>query len=141
MEFKGTKTEWEVVEHNWCETSICSNGKTICSFELDDIEEEDLTENDFSERHYHKMNDNQRLQFFEHVQKCHGFTLENEQCRHFFARFNPNNQYLVSCFYNGKAEAIQCYMFDEEYRTSKNKFVNRDYIKSVVRVHDSKTII
>ena len=96
---------------------------------------------DFSERHYHKMNDNQRLQFFEHVQKCHGFTLENEQCRHFFARFNPNNQYLVSCFYNGKAEAIQCYMFDEEYRTSKNKFVNRDYIKSVVRVHDSKTII
>ena len=49
MEFKGTKTEWEVVEHNWCETSICSNGKTICSFELDDIEEEDLTENDLSE--------------------------------------------------------------------------------------------
>ena len=49
MEFKGTKTEWEVVEHNWCETSICSNGKTICSFELDDIEEEDLTENDLTE--------------------------------------------------------------------------------------------
>ena len=49
MEFKGTKTEWKVVEHNWCETSICSNGKTICSFELDDIEEEDLTENDLSE--------------------------------------------------------------------------------------------
>ena len=40
MEFKGTKTEWEVVEHNWCETSICPNGKTICSFELDDIEED-----------------------------------------------------------------------------------------------------
>ena len=49
MEFKGTKTEWEVVEHNWRETSICSNGKTICSFELDDIEEEDLTENDLTE--------------------------------------------------------------------------------------------
>ena len=49
MEFKGTKTEWEIVEHNWCETSICSNGKTICKFELDDIEEEDLTENDLTE--------------------------------------------------------------------------------------------
>ena len=44
MEFKGTKTEWEVVEHSWRETSIYSNGKTICSFELDDIEEKDLTE-------------------------------------------------------------------------------------------------
>ena len=49
MEFKGTKTEWEVVEHNWCETSICSNGKTICKFELDDIEEEELTESDLTE--------------------------------------------------------------------------------------------
>ena len=49
MEFKGTKTEWEVVEHNWRETSICSNGKTICKFELDDVEEEDLTENDLTE--------------------------------------------------------------------------------------------
>ena len=96
---------------------------------------------DFSERHYHKMTENQRKQFFEHIQKCNGFTLENEQCRHFFARFNPKNQYLVSCFYNGKAEEIICYQFDEEYRVTKNRFVNRDYIKSCIRLHDSKTII
>ena len=96
---------------------------------------------DFSERHYHKMTENQRKQFFEHVQKCHGFTLENEQCRHFFARYNPKNQYLVSCFYNSKAETIRCYMFEEEYRTEKNRFVNREYIKKVVRLHDSETII
>lgn len=95
----------------------------------------------FSEIHYHKMNDNQRLQFFNHVQNCNGFTLENEQCRHFFARFNPENQYSVSCFYNGKVETVQCYMFDEEYRVSKNRYVIRDYIKSVVRIHDSLTII
>jgi len=95
---------------------------------------------DFSERHYHKMDNEQRLKFFEHVQKCHGYTLENEQCRHFFARFNPQNQYLVSCFHNGSADVIQCYMFDEEYRTSKNRHVNRQYIKSIVRQYDSKTI-
>ena len=96
---------------------------------------------DFSERHYHKKNDNQRKQFFEHVQKCNGFSLENEQCIHFFARFNPKNQYLVSWFYNGKAEEIICYRFDEEYRIEKNRFVNREYIKKVVRLHDSQTII
>jgi hypothetical protein len=96
---------------------------------------------DFSERHYHKMNDNQREQFFNHVQKCNEFTLENEQCRHFFARFNPKNQYLLSCFYNGKADEIICYQFEEEYRVTKNRFVNREYIKSCVRLHDSKTII
>jgi hypothetical protein len=94
----------------------------------------------FSERHYHKMNDNQRKQFFEHVQTCHGFTLENEQCRHFFARFNPENQYMVQCFHNAKADNIQCYMFDGEYRTSRNRFVNRDYIKKIVRIYDNKVI-
>ena len=95
----------------------------------------------FSEVHYHKMSESQRKQFFEHVQKCHGFTLENEQYRHFFARFNPKTQYLVSCFYNGKAEEIICYRFDEEYRIEKNRFINRDYITKVVRLHDSETII
>ena len=49
-EFKGTIGVYEIVEHNWSETSIMCNGKTICSFELDYIEEEeDLTENYLSE--------------------------------------------------------------------------------------------
>lgn len=32
-EFKGTIGVYEIVEHNWSETSIMCNGKTICSFE------------------------------------------------------------------------------------------------------------
>jgi hypothetical protein len=95
---------------------------------------------DFSERHYHNMNDNQRTQFFDHVQKCNGFTLDKEQCRHFYARFNPKNQYMVSCFYNGKAEGVQCYLFNDEYRVSKDRFVNREYIKDIIRIHDSERI-
>lgn len=95
---------------------------------------------DFSEKHYHKMSEAQRLQFLGHVQKCHGFGLENEQCRHFFARFNPKNQFLVTCFHNGKADTIQCYLFDGEYRTAKNRYVNREYIKKVVRVYDSQEL-
>ena len=95
---------------------------------------------DFSEIHYHSMTDLQRFQFFEHVKKCDGFNLENDDCRHFYARFNPKNQYLVSCFHKGEANEIGCYIFDEEYRTEKNSFVNPDYIKSVVRVWDLKKI-
>lgn len=129
---------------------VLNNGFIINFFELILLAESVIPErsiarsmcfNDFSERHYHKMTENQRNFFFEHVQKCQGFTLENEQCRHFFARFNPKNQYLVSCFHNGKADDIVCYRFEEEYRTEKNTFVNRDYIKKVVRLHDYQTII
>lgn len=94
----------------------------------------------FSEVHYHEMTKSQRKHFFEYVQKCNGFTLENEQCRHFFARFDPKNQYLVSCFYNGKPQDVVCYMFDGEYRITKSRFVNREYIKKVVRLHDMQII-
>jgi hypothetical protein len=130
--------------------SLSNDGFVIDFFELMFLAESVIPQkpiarsmcfDDFSERHYHKMNEDQREQFFEHVQKCHGFTLENEQCRHFFARFNPKNQYLVSFFYNGKIDDIVCYRFEEEYRTERNMFVNREYIKNVVRLHDSETII
>lgn len=93
---------------------------------------------DFSEVHYHKMNEDQRKQFFEHVQNCHGFTLENEQCSHFFARFNPKNQYLVSCFFNAQAQDVVCYRHDEKYKTSKTRSVNPEYIKKIVRIYDNK---
>jgi len=90
---------------------------------------------DFSEKHYHKMNSNQREQFFNHVQECTGFSLENEQCRHFYARFNPKNQYVVSYFYEGKVDDVLCYRFNEEYRITKNKFISSKYIKNVVRAN------
>jgi hypothetical protein len=47
---------------------------------------------------------------------------------------------MVSCVYNGKAEEVQCYLFNDEYRTSKNRFVNREYIKEIIRIHDLEKI-
>jgi len=121
-----------------------NTGFTIDFFELMFLAESVIPErpiarsmcfDDFSEKHYHYMSENQREQFFNHVQKCDGFTVSNEQCRHFYARFNPKNQYVVSCFYDGKADDILCYRFDEEYRITKNRFVQSEYIKNVVRVN------
>lgn len=95
---------------------------------------------DFSEKHYHKMTLDERFQFFEHVQKYPKFTLENEDCRHFFARYNPKNQYRVIVAYNEEITIVDCYFFDEEYRTGRNRFVSREYITKVVRVWDSQVI-
>ena len=94
----------------------------------------------FSERHYHNMSEAQRKQFFEHVQKQHSFTLKNEQCRHFFARFNPKNQFKAKCFHMGRAGEVECYLFENEFRTSMNRFINKEYINQVVRVHDGAII-
>ena len=91
----------------------------------------------FSDVHYHAMTENERKQFFEHVQKCNGFTLENEQCRHFYARFNPKNQYRVTCLHNGQETVHECYLFNDSYHVASSRWIPRDYIKSVTRIHDN----
>lgn len=93
---------------------------------------------DFSEKHYHKMSDTQRKQFFRHVIAQPNFSLNNEQCRHFYARFNPENQYIVTGFHNGRAEGHECYLFNDEYRTQKDRFINRDYVTKILRISDGK---
>jgi hypothetical protein len=91
----------------------------------------------FSDVHYHAMTERERKQFFEHVQKCHGFTLENEQCQHFYARFNPKNLYRVTSLINGKQTEHICYMFNEKYHVTSKRWIVNDYIKSVTRIHDN----
>ena len=83
---------------------------------------------DVSDKHYHKMTNEERQRLFDWISPK--LNLENENCRYFYARFNPKNQYLVSCFYEGEAQELECFRFNERYHTSKNKFVNSEYIKS-----------
>ena len=82
--------------------------------------------------HYHSMSEDEKVKAFEWLKPK--LDLENEDCRLFFARFNPKNQFLVSCFHNGKAEEIQCFRFNELYHTAKNCSVNPNYIKSANRI-------
>lgn len=53
---------------------------------------------------------------------------------------NPKNQYIASCFFQNKASDVKCYMFDNELRVSKDKFISKEYIKSIIRVHDNESI-
>lgn len=80
---------------------------------------------------YYQLNDGERQNMFEWMQRSSSFDLNNEDCQWFFARFNPKNQFEVSCFHRGKAEAIQCFKRDDKYWTAINTSINQDYIKSV----------
>jgi hypothetical protein len=89
---------------------------------------------DFSNKHYHYMTEEQRIQFLNHIKSCIGFSLDNEQCRHFVARFEPYNQYMVSYSINGIERKTECYLYENEYRISKNTFINPDYIISAIKI-------
>ncbi len=81
---------------------------------------------DVSDKHYHHMTKEERQRLFEWISPK--LDLENEDCRYFYARFNPKNQYLVSCFYDGKVQELECFRFDERYCTSKNRSIIPEYI-------------
>jgi hypothetical protein len=95
---------------------------------------------DFSERHYHKMNADQRKQFLNHVKKCVGFSLDKDKCLHFYNRFNPENQFEVTAEFNGETSLTICYEHNNNYHVSLNRFVDKKYIKKIVRIYDGEVI-
>jgi len=60
--------------------------------------------------------------------------LENEDCRYFFARFNPLNQYEVDSFFQGKADTHLAFMWNEKYQMTKTQSINEQYIKEVRKI-------
>lgn len=85
---------------------------------------------------HNQLSVNERQRLFEIIIKNPSFNKENEECQWFYARFNPKNQFLVSCFHEGKASTIQCFRKDDSYWTSKTRFVNEQYIKSVEAIFE-----
>jgi hypothetical protein len=83
--------------------------------------------------YYNQMSDDERKRAFEWITKKENFKLASheEDCQLFYARFNPDNQYRVSCFYNGKREVHDCFKFNNKYHISKTTSICEEYIKSV----------
>lgn len=83
---------------------------------------------------YHQLNDNERQRLFEWMKRSDRFKLENEDCQWFYARYNPDNQYEVSCFYKGSPQVVKAFMKDELYRTNKTTHISPEYIKSATKL-------
>lgn len=88
----------------------------------------------FSEVHYHKMSDNERQAFFDHVTSCHGFDLNNEQCAHFYARFKYNNQYRITTLFNGEQKVVDAYLYNGNFHVKQNQFIEKNYIIKTERI-------
>jgi len=93
-----------------------------------------------SDIHYHKMTEEQRKSLLKYITANLKFDMSVEDCQHFYARYNPENQYLVKLSNNGKAEEAECYFYNGNYHTSKTRFAAPQYTKSIVRKHDNLKI-
>ena len=94
----------------------------------------------FSDVHYHNMNDQQRKQFMEHVMEQPKFDLAKRQCAHFYARFNPENQYRVTTDYKENVKVINCYLWEGKYHTQMNGYVSPRFITKIIRIYDNEQI-
>jgi hypothetical protein len=83
---------------------------------------------------YYDMSDDECNRLFDSITTNRSFKKENEDCQWFYARFNPNNQYILSCFHKGKVKEITCFKKDDKYWTQINRSINENYIKSVTKI-------
>lgn len=94
---------------------------------------------DVSEVYYHQMTQDERFRLFTWIQKNPCFTLDNEDCNHFYNRFNPDNQFKIYIDFNGLKSEADVYMHDGRYHKSKSTSVVEEYIykiESIKIVHD-----
>jgi hypothetical protein len=84
------------------------------------------------DRYYHQMSWEQRKHFFQWIGKK--LNMEYEESQIFYARFNPDNQFNVTTFYEGKKLNIEAFLFKNRYWFASNKSVNDDYIESVEKL-------
>lgn len=89
---------------------------------------------DLSDKHYSQMTQEERNRLFEWL--VPKLDLSNEDCQHFYARFNRHNQYKVKHTYNGRTDETYAYKFNDKYHVSRNRSINEDYIDCVFPLTD-----
>jgi hypothetical protein len=94
------------------------------------------------DEYYHVLTQNERDRLFEWLNKNHSFNYEllddEESCLLFNARFDKNNQYLITTKYNEEEMAHETFKFKGGYCTAKNHFVNDAYIIKTEKIFNDE---
>lgn len=90
---------------------------------------------DVIDKHYHTLSENERSRLFEWISKNPFYqdSLENnvDDARLFQARFDPENQYVVTTNQNDEILETECFKLGDHYWTGKNRFVSEEFIVKV----------
>lgn len=86
---------------------------------------------DVINKYYYVLNQNERYELYKWIIESPRFKKENKSCQIFMARFNPENQYVVSVKFDGVLEKKECFLWEEKYHTGINKWINERYIVDI----------
>jgi len=89
--------------------------------------------------HFHKMTPVERDNLFEWVNRCNsmidGIENGNEDCLLFNARFDKENQYIVTTKYNGEIANHTCFKWLDKYHTTISRSVFEEYIIAINKLN------
>ena len=87
------------------------------------------------DKYYYEMTWNERNRLFEWLNRNWVFQDNlkngNKDCALFNARFNPENQFLVSYSFDGENDTKEAFLLDGKYHIAKNSWIFEDYITKV----------
>jgi hypothetical protein len=87
-----------------------------------------------SKIYWKQMTENERAKLFSWMNRnvYYEESLEKEEdTKIFHARFNPDNQYLITYVYDGEEKTIQAFKLNDRYYIEPNKSIIEEYIKKI----------
>lgn len=91
------------------------------------------------DKYYYVLTQDERDRLFEWINRSYSFEsgleTKDENCLLFNARFDKNNQFIVSTFFGGKENKTEAFLLDGKYHTSKNTTINEEYITNVEKLY------
>lgn len=90
--------------------------------------------------YYKVLSDSERSRLYEWINRCNSMQsgIENrvEDCLLFNARFNPENQYVVTTKYKGEVSEHECFLWNDRYHTTKTSSIAEEYITKIKNKKD-----
>ena len=91
-------------------------------------------------KYYKILTQEERNNLFEWVNREYsmqrGIESNNEYCLLFNARYDKNNQYIVSTDYKGLLQEIECFKWKDAYHTGKNTSIQEKYITKITKIYE-----
>ena len=84
--------------------------------------------------YYEILEDQERARLYDFITGVSYFQITNLDCALFAARYNPDNQYLVSSTFGPISETHPCFKWKDGYYVKSNKSLVPEYITKVEKI-------
>lgn len=84
--------------------------------------------------YYDILEPQERAHLYDTIIRCSVFTDKNEDCALFAARYNPDNQYMVSATDGLQSRTLPCFKWKDKYYTKSNMNIVPEYITKIEKI-------